>query len=155
MASLSLFDVAGALLLRLKSSVDVALIGTEWKLVGYNNGHQAVVSVMRGTSISVTFDAGSVSGSAGCNQFQAACAVSAEAIEIGMPVATRKFCGDPEGVMDQAAAFLAALPTAALFRIEGDQLALRTSDGARVAVFSAGEESGCLEQGIALSGPSS
>jgi heat shock protein HslJ len=44
----------------------VALAGSSWDLLAYNNGRQAVVSLLPGTQISTTFDAdGSIGGSAG------------------------------------------------------------------------------------------
>ena len=41
----------------------------------------------------------------------------------------------PEGVMEQEAAYLAALPTAAAYRVDGDSLALLRADGTYVASF--------------------
>ncbi len=47
------------------------LDGTSWNVTGYNNGKEAVVSLIADTKITVEFSAdGKVSGSAGCNRFQ-------------------------------------------------------------------------------------
>jgi heat shock protein HslJ len=46
-----------------------------------------------------------------------------------------KMCNDPEGVMDQESQFLAALESAATYKIEGTRLELRTADGALAADF--------------------
>ena len=43
-------------------------------------------------------------------------------------------CPSP-GRMEQEAAYLAALQTARVYRIEGSRLILETADGARVASF--------------------
>ena len=59
-----------------------------------------------------------------------------EKITIGPLASTMKFCNDPEGVMDQEAQYLAALQSAATYRIEGNRLELRTADGALAADFS-------------------
>ena len=116
------------------------LEGTEWVAVDYNNGQEAVVSVLAGTRITAAFAAGSLSGSAGCNTYTAAyAAAGSDAIRIGPPASTRAFCADPPGVMDQEAAYLAALPTAARYRIEGAQLRLERADGARVATYTAAD----------------
>jgi heat shock protein HslJ len=48
-------------------------------------------------------------------------------------------CGEPERVMEQEGAYLAALARAAAYRLEGDRLALLDADGARVATFAAAE----------------
>jgi heat shock protein HslJ len=140
--SLMMFSDDGGLVLRFRPRVDLALVGPEWKLTAYNNGREAVVSVLAESSIVVIFGPESVAGSAGCNRFQASLSVSGESLEIGMAAATRKFCDEPDGLMDQEAAFLAALPSANTFDIDGDQLDLRTAGGALVASFNAVEIQG-------------
>jgi heat shock protein HslJ len=107
------------------------LAGTAWQVTAYNNGKQAVVSVITGTGITAHFgDDGRVTGSAGCNQYFADYRGGDGSIVIGVPGATRRFCADPQGIMDQEAHFLEALRSAATFRLEGERLALRTPDGA-------------------------
>jgi heat shock protein HslJ len=39
-------------------------------------------------------------------------------------------CAEPEGVMEQEAQYLAALQTAAIYKLEGNRLQLRTADSA-------------------------
>jgi hypothetical protein len=56
-------------------------------------------------------------------------------IEISPPASTRKACAAPEGVMEQEAAYLAALPTAAQYRLDGGSLALLSADGTYVASY--------------------
>jgi hypothetical protein len=63
--------------------------------------------------------------------------VAGSAIEIGPAASTRIFCATPEGVMEQEAAYLAALPTSEVYRVEGNRLTLERADGARVASFTA------------------
>jgi len=107
------------------------LAGTSWQVTAYNNGKQAVVSVITGTRITARFGGdGRVTGSAGCNQYFTEYLVDNGSMAIGPPGATRRFCADPEGILDQEAGFLEALRSAARFRLEGDRLALRTIGGA-------------------------
>jgi heat shock protein HslJ len=107
------------------------LAGTAWQVIAYNNGKQAVVSVITGTRITARFgDDGRVTGSAGCNQYFAEYLGGDGVIVIGPPGATRRFCADPQGGMDQEVRFLEALRSATTFRREGERLALRTTDGA-------------------------
>jgi heat shock protein HslJ len=47
-----------------------------------------------------------------------------------------KMCSDPTGVMDQEAQYLAALQSAATYRIETNVLELRTQDDALAASLS-------------------
>jgi heat shock protein HslJ len=111
------------------------LAGTSWEAISYNNGKQAVVSVATGTTITAVFGAdGKLSGNAGCNDYNAGYSTSGKSITIGPVASTRKMCGEA-GVMDQEAAYLAALPTAATYNISGKTLELRTADGALVASY--------------------
>jgi heat shock protein HslJ len=105
--------------------------GTQWVVTGYNNGKQAVVSVIIGSELTADFSAdGTLSGSAGCNNYTATYAASGKSIKIGPAASTRKMCADPAGVMEQETQFLKALETAATYHIDGNQLELRTTDGA-------------------------
>ena len=129
---LSLHDAAGREVAVFEAG-RLTLVGTSWEVMAYNNSKQAVVSILGGTRITAQFgDDGRVTGSAGCNQYFAGYEVKGESISIALPGATRRFCAEPEGVMDQEARFLEALRAAATFRLEGDRLALRASDGALV-----------------------
>jgi heat shock protein HslJ len=105
------------------------LAGTSWDVTGFNNGKQAVVSVVTGTALTMTFgNDGNLSGSAGCNSYTASFTAKGRTTAIGSPASTRKMCGQPPGVMDQEQQFLRALPTAGLFRMEGERLEMRTAD---------------------------
>jgi heat shock protein HslJ len=113
------------------------LAGSNWDVISYNNGQQAVVSVMAGTSLTADFGRdGTLSGNGGCNDYSAPYTVSRDQISIGPVIATMKACSDPEGVMDQEIQYLTALETAATYQIEGTTLELRTEEGALAANFS-------------------
>jgi len=109
-----------------------ALPGTSWEVVAYNNGKQAVVSVLGGTSLTASFGTdGTLSGSAGCNTYTAAYQSDGEqTLTIGPAASTRKMCTEPQGIMEQEAQYLAALTTAATYRVDGAQLEVRTADDA-------------------------
>jgi heat shock protein HslJ len=107
-----------------------ALAGTSWDVLAYNNGKQAVVSVLAGTKLTAVFGAsGNVTGFAGCNDYNASYKASAPKISIGAIASTRKHCEEPSGVGEQETSYLAALETAATYRVEGSRLELRTVDG--------------------------
>lgn len=71
---------------------------------------------------------GTVQGNAGCNGYSAPFEREGSKLKIGAPIATRKFC-NPLEVMQQEAAFLAALPTASTFTVEKDRLTIRYGSG--------------------------
>jgi heat shock protein HslJ len=132
----------GTRLLTYEVSVPPSLTGTVWEATGYNNGKQAVVSLIIGTEITAVFgEDGTLSGSAGCNNYQAGYEAEAGAsgaegtISIDPAATTRKACPEPEGIMDQESLYLAALEMADVYRIDGDRLQLRTSQGSLVADY--------------------
>lgn len=112
------------------------LVGTDWTVIGYNNGRGGVVSVIIGTELTAAFGAdGTVSGSAGCNNYSAGFETDGNAFTIGLPISNMMACDQPEGIMEQEQEFLAALPTAATYQITGNRLEMRTAEGSIVATF--------------------
>ena len=116
-------------------------------MTGYNNGKQAVVSALPDTEVIAIFGAdGQLSGSAGCNTYNAPFAVDGNKIKIGMAITTRMAC--PQPIIDQETLYLAALQTAATYKIEGIKLELRSTTNALVASYTLK-----AEQGASLVGP--
>lgn len=115
------------------------LAGTAWDVISYNNGNQAVVSVIAGTELTATFDEeGTVAGSAGCNNYMGSYEVDGDQISIGPLASTRMMCPD-EQVMEQEMQFLAAMESAATYSVEGSRLQFRTADGAMAVNLQAAE----------------
>jgi heat shock protein HslJ len=105
--------------------------GIAWEVTGFNNGRQAVVSPLTGTTLTVSFQAGSVEGHAGCNRFRATYTREGNRLTVGPAATTRMQC-DGEGVMEQERQFLAALASATTWAIDRDMLDLHRADGERV-----------------------
>jgi heat shock protein HslJ len=115
---------------------DTSLAGTSWEVISYNNGRGGVVSVIIGTELTADFaDDGTFGGSAGCNNYTTTYEVDGENISIGQTAVTQMFCEQPEGVMEQEAEYLAALQSAATFKIEGDRMNMRTESGSTAVNF--------------------
>jgi heat shock protein HslJ len=132
---LTLTDAGGKELATYKAQSQ-NLEGTTWQAISYNNGKQAVINVLAGTELTADFGAdGSLSGSAGCNQYTGQYEINGNQITIGPLASTKMYCEGPAGVMDQESQFLAALQSAMIYRIEGNRLELRTRDGALAADF--------------------
>jgi heat shock protein HslJ len=130
---LSLSDASGKELAVFNAQSN-ELAGTSWIVISYNNGKQAVVSVAAGTVLTANFGAdGKLSGSAGCNNYTASYQTDGNKITIGPAASTMMAC--EQAVMDQEQQYLAALSTAATYRIDGNKLELRTADGALAAQF--------------------
>ncbi len=107
------------------------LSGTSWTVIAYNNGKQAVTSVLAGSNITANFGSdGTLSGNSGCNNYNGPYTVTGSQVKIGPLASTRMACNDPAGVMEQESQFLAAMQTAATYKIEATTLELRTAEGA-------------------------
>jgi heat shock protein HslJ len=107
-----------------------SLAGTHWNVTGINNGRQALVSVAGGTAVTMSFgNDGRVSGSAGCNLFNARYEADGTKIRIIAPAATRKMCPG-EDVMAQEQQFLKALEAVTTLRVEGNRVEFRDAGGA-------------------------
>jgi heat shock protein HslJ len=107
-----------------------ALEGVTWKITGFNNGRQAVVSPLSGTALSVTFKEGFVEGSAGCNTFRATYTAQAYRIVIGPAAVTGMTCAGAD-VMQQEREFLSALQSTTTWGFDGRLLDMHRADGER------------------------
>lgn len=127
---LQLLSASGGVLATMTRQ-STSLVGT-WEVTGINNGRQAVVGLLGNAPIDMVFTAdGQVSGSAGCNRFNAGFEAegSGGAARFTPARTTRMSCPD-EAVMQQEREFIAALGTVTTMRMDGDQLEFRTADGA-------------------------
>lgn len=133
---LEIKDGAGKTILTFTALPPTALVGTTWLANGVNNGRQGVEGIVAGVEMSAVFGAdGKVTGSAGCNTFNATYQVNGDKITIGPAATTRKAC--PQPIMDQEAQFLAALSKATVYSIRDQRLELRDDSGALQVSFSA------------------
>ena len=103
-------------------TVSANLQGTDWILS----------NTIPGTSISLVFANGSLSGFAGCNSYNATysstrAAGSSNSINVGPITSTQQLCS--EEIMAQEQAYLANLQTAGSYTISGTTLTLDTAGG--------------------------
>ena len=112
---------------------------TSWKVTGYNNGNQAVVSPILNTNLTMTFgDDGTVSGSGGCNDYSGKYNINGNSITITQLAMTKKMCIEPEGIMEQEASFAMYLEKASTWQLQGNQITLRTAED-QIAVTGIGK----------------
>jgi heat shock protein HslJ len=118
------------------SPQSMELAGTSWTATGVNNGQAAVTSLVAGTEITANFGAdGSLTGSAGCNNYNATYQTEGNGLTISPATTTRMACSQPEGLMAQEMQYLAALETVATYQLQGNKLELRTAEGALAVIF--------------------
>lgn len=126
--TLTIFGTMGETLL-VYGAGDATITGS-WTVTGYNNGREAVVSLVPGSTITADFaEDGSLSGDSGVNRYRSTYEVTGDSgIAISPPAGTRK-AGDPE-LMEQERLFLAALESAETFTLQGGALTLRDASDA-------------------------
>ena len=133
--SLTLMDDQGATLVRYSVVQPTALEGTAWDALAYNNGKGALQGLAASSAITATFGSdGSLAGNASVNQYSTTYTTSGATMSIAAKIVSTQMAG-PADLMQQEAAYLAALPQTATFTIEGDELWLRDSTGAALAHY--------------------
>ncbi len=128
-----LLVVAAALVLAGCGATDT-LNNTKWSLVTL-----AGQPLLADTKVTLTFADGQLTGSDGCNQYSTSYTAEGNKITIDKEIiSTLMACDEP--IMRQASAFSDALPKAATFKNDGQQLALLAADGSSLATFTASGE---------------
>ena len=136
--SLVIFDAAGAEILAFAAEAATPLAGpATWVATSYNNGKDAVVSVIADTAPTAVFGTdGTVSGNATCNRYFGPYTTTGSAIKIGPLGSTMMACPDT-AQQDQETAYLAALQASTTYSISGSTLELRDAKGALQVSFAA------------------
>jgi heat shock protein HslJ len=112
------------------------LEGTAWTLTTIAQPErQAVSSTIAGTKVTAMFEAGSVSGSGGCNTYNGSYETGeAGSLTFGPIASTLMLCA--QDVSDQEQAYFAALAKVGSYAIDGEQLTLSDGDGTMLLQFS-------------------
>ena len=131
--SLTIWEAGGKQLLVFEAAPENPLVGA-WNVTGYNNGAEAVVSPLTGTTLTATFaDDGTVSGNAGCNTFNGPYTLDGTSLTVGPLATTMKAC--EQAIMDQETQFLTALQTPTAVETSGATVTLRAASGATQVVL--------------------
>lgn len=134
---LTLIDEDARPILEFAAVEPTALEDIEWQASGINNGKGGVLSTANTHLTTAVFSDGTVSGSTGCNRYNGTYDIEGDQIVFGPAAATRKFCAEPEGIMEQEQQFLAALGRASTFQVTPGKLELRDEKGSLQVSFSA------------------
>jgi heat shock protein HslJ len=130
---LYLLDAYGQVAMILKRSA-VGTISGKFEVTGYNNGNQAVVSPIQGYPITAEFKDGVIAGSAGVNTYRATYSTEGTGIVVEEATLLTKKAGAPDA-MAQETQYLAALKTAAMWQLLGNQMQFRTKKDALAVTF--------------------
>ena len=117
------------------TAISQDLAGTSWTLVAYNNGAGGFQSAVIDVAVTATFaEEGPISGSAGCNNYNASWAAEDGSIEIGSAVSTTMACID-EKIMAQETRYLELLDLADTYRVDAGTLEMFDAEGTRVLQY--------------------
>ena len=111
--------------------------GTQWS-VKFLAGEDEAIPVAPGTEMSARFDAGRLTGSGGCNEYEAAYSADASgAMTISEIVPGSSVCSEPADVMEQETFFLQTLPTVVAYEQIGGMLLLFDEAGEPAVILGA------------------
>ncbi|MDG6256634.1 MAG: META domain-containing protein [Methanomicrobiaceae archaeon] len=118
-------------------NVPANLTAHTWVLDLYVAGDNQFKPVLNDTRITAVFGAdGLLSGSGGCNIYAAQYDAGGELLSIGPVASAKTICSEPPELMNQEAAYLAALHRVAFFAFSSGELRLLDGDRRTVLVFS-------------------
>ena len=133
---LEMTDADGMTVLHYSVMEPTSLTGTLWQLTHYNNGRGGFTTVLHDSETTAEFsDDGQMTGLAGCNNYFGGYQVDGDSISIGPLASTQMMCAEPEGIMEQESAYLAAVQRAATFEVNGTQMEMKDVEGARIAGY--------------------
>jgi heat shock protein HslJ len=123
--------------------VAAELVGTYWTLVSL-----AGAPLIEDTAIGLYFEEVFLGGRMTCNGYGGTpdtgkySATADGRFTPPYPMAvTVQLCTEPEGLMDQEAAYIEALQRATAYHVDGDRLELRNAEGETILVFNRVDES--------------
>jgi heat shock protein HslJ/uncharacterized protein YraI len=124
---------------RIEITVVGGLTGGRWILASYSTPAGGFQTPLPGSQITARFGAdGSLSGSAGCNNYNGGFTGYDRTLRIHTLSASQALCGEPQGVMDQESTFLSLMRQAHSFAISAGQLEVFDAGGNRILVFNNG-----------------
>jgi heat shock protein HslJ len=117
-----------------ESGAAASLDDTRWVLRSLNGG-----SPLAGTEVTVAFEDGEVSGSAGCNSYFGSYRVEGEdKLTLTDLANTEMACFEPQGIMEQEVEYLSVLRAATGFRLSDGELQLFSAGGGLLVFMQAG-----------------
>lgn len=111
-----------------------ALEGTSWILTQFvaEDGGTAIVDV----GVSAEFDGSTISGTSGCNRYNASYEASGDEISFGPIAGTQMACPEPQ--MSVEVRYLQLLESVATFEVGGRAMSMADGEGTPVLQFSQG-----------------
>jgi heat shock protein HslJ len=134
--SLTMFDKGGKRILEYTKGKAPSLTGDTWNVISYYNGRDAIVSIINGTRPTTTFaSGGTLTGSAGVNDYRSTFQSQGQEISIAQPTLTTNNTSADAAITQQEKDYLAALHLAASYDVKGNRLDLLRADGGFAVTF--------------------
>lgn len=111
----------------------MALEGPTWRLASVVDADGEMQTVPEGVEATATFADGAVSGSSGCNRFNAGYTTGGDRLTIERGMSTLMACPEPQETVEKA--FVAALEATQAYRVEDGRLAWLDAEGREIATF--------------------
>ena len=116
-------------------AISQELAGSSWDLLAYNNGTGGFQSTVIDVAVTALFaEDGTLSGSAGCNSYNATWEADDDKLEIGPVASTAMACAD-EAVNQQEFRYLELLGQADTYRIDAGTLEIFDEVGMRILQY--------------------
>jgi heat shock protein HslJ len=125
--TLTLSNAAGKVVLVYDHIAGEQILAGDWEVTALRIPN-AISSPVPGSTLTMSFKDGQVSGSSGCNTYSGSYTVNGDQLTFGPMATTRKACAD-QAVSDQETAFLAALEATASFSGTKSAVTLLAADG--------------------------
>ena len=110
--------------------------GTSWSLTYYDEGQTDLTPVLQDTPITALFDQNSrLTGSTGCNEYEANYGAGAEVLTISGVVATVRLCAEPPGIAEQESRYLDLLPLVRRYQLSANLLELFDGSGKKLLQY--------------------
>ena len=113
------------------SATAAPLVGTNWVLTGPSS-----IGNLDQVTVSAVFTSSTMSGTSGCNRYNAPIARDGQKLEVNGPIASTQIACDPPA-SNVETAYLAALPDVKLFAISGTTLSLQNLQGKTILTYRA------------------
>ena len=134
--TLTLGDESGNPVLRY-TLASTSVTGVTWMATGINNGKQALVSTVAGSTVTMELkDDGTVTGNATCNTYNGDVTVDGDKITFGPLMTTRMACASDE-LNAQEQAYLQALGNTTTWELANGVLTFRDDGGAMQVTYAA------------------
>lgn len=133
--NLVLYTVGDQRLMTLAPAETIDMAATTWLLQFISDG-EGLLPVLPNVEVTAHFADGALDGSAGCNEYTGTVEADNEgAATISSVTATEMSCEEPDGVMEQETAYLAALSEVVGYDLIGSTLLLLNSDGESILLY--------------------